>query len=138
MTYAPLGGPKTAKRQIQIRRFMTEQQKIIQSHSDPFLPNSDPEDTLNPPVAELSFKAAYVPEHELQPGDGILSSKVNLDEADRFIAALRLPKRMQSGQQLPKLRLFTYVDLEKFRVESNKLDRMRFAEAEDPPEDGAV
>jgi hypothetical protein len=140
MASSALGGPKTAKRTIQVRRFLTEQQKIRQSHSDPFLPNRDVAETLNPPLSKLSFKAPYVPESDSQPVDGILSSKVNLDEADRFIAALRLPKRQTSVtfiEPRQTIRVLTQVGLVTFRAESDKLDKMRIAESEDPPEDDA-
>jgi hypothetical protein len=142
MTYAPLAGPKTAKRQIQIRQYVTEQNKLSQRHSDPFALESEnaASPNLNPRVAKLSFKTTYTPETEEARVDEILSWKINLDEADRFIAALKIPsKRSSLAKGSPekgyKPKVFSLFDLSTFRAESERLKKLRLAEAEDPEED---
>jgi hypothetical protein len=141
MTYAPLAGPKTAKRKIQIRQYVTEQRKLLQRHSDPFVPEGEnvASPNLNPRVVKLSFKTRYIPDSEEVQVDEILSSKINLDEADKFIAALKIPTKRSPGKGTPERRykpkVFSLFDLSTFRKESERLEKLRLAEAEDPEED---
>jgi hypothetical protein len=136
-----LAGPNTAKRKIQLRQYVTEKSKRTQSHSDPFLPDdeNDSSPNLNPRMAKLSFTTAYVPEPDLCPTDEILSSRINLDEADRFIATLKMPSRRRPTRQTRdepyKPQFFAHLDLSAFGAVSERVERQRFAGAEDPDED---
>jgi hypothetical protein len=142
MRSARLAGPKTAKRKIQIRQYVTEQRKLSQRHSDPFAPESEntASPNLNPRVVKLSFKTVYIPEAEEARVDEILSSKINLDEADKFIAALKIPVKRScpvkgNPEKHYKPKVFSLFDLSTFRAESERLEKLRRAEAEDPEED---
>jgi hypothetical protein len=91
---------------------------------------------LNVRPMKLSFKARSVNEEESDPVDEILSKKINLDEADRFIAVLKMPTRRTSVKThaIVKPTALAPVDLSYFRQESERIERMRMAEADDPPE----
>jgi hypothetical protein len=137
-----MSGRTTAKRKIQIRKYVTQQSKNMQHHCDPFLPEDEDAfscNLLSPNSGQFSFGRAYVPDNESVPFDDILTSKINLDEADRFIAALRLPARKPAvklpADKLVKLRVITSVDLATFRAESEKLQEMKLADSQDPPEE---
>jgi hypothetical protein len=138
MTYSALGGKRTAKRRIQIRQYVSERAIQAQCQSDPFMPddeNLSSEYVLNCRPVKLSFQLSYVPETEGNRPDEILSSKINLDEADRFIAVLRIPSHSPSKRsQLVTPRVHTPVDLSSYRAECEKLEKLRLTEVEDPSE----
>jgi hypothetical protein len=132
-----LGGRRTAKPKIQIRQYLTQQSKKMQHHCDPFLPEDDDarsRNLLHPKIARFTFRTSCVPDNESAPFDDILTSKINPDEVNRFIAALRMPAGRPVAK-LFKLRVFTSAGLATFRAESEKLDQMKFADAQDPPEE---
>jgi len=142
MTYGALGGPKSAKRKIQIRQYVTEQSKKMHSFSDPFMPEDEDavsENLLNPPKGKFTFRTTYAPDSECDHMDDILSSKIDLDEADKFIASLKIPSKLQAPKAPTKKviqpRVFTHVDVSAFRAESEKLERLRLADSQDTEDD---
>jgi hypothetical protein len=68
---------------------------------------------------------------EPDPADEILSAKINLDEADRFIASLRMPNRRAPMRTQTTVipAVLAPVDLSHFRQESERIERLRMAEA---------
>jgi hypothetical protein len=92
---------------------------------------------LNVRPVKLSFKTEYVPDVETSTPDDILSRGINLDEADRFIASLRIPSRKtrtaQNAEWEPTYA--TAVDFSTFHAEAERLERLRFAGIQDPSED---
>jgi hypothetical protein len=136
-----LSGPKTAKRKIQLRQYVTEESKRTQGHSDPFLPEdeNDSPSNLNPQMKKLSFRTEHIPDLELQSTDEILSSGINLNEADRFIASLKMPSRRRRTNQARnepyKPRVFMQLDLSPFRTASEQYEHWQVAEADDPPDE---
>ena len=132
---AGIGGRNTAKRKIQIRKYIAEQFHAMRTYSDPFLHDeSEGEDTLKPRELKFSFKGHYKTESTdtSDDEDEILSSKVNLDEADRFIAALKLPKRKKQQQEAKqeKPAPFVPLDLTVFKEETEKLEKIRMRESQ--------
>jgi hypothetical protein len=139
MTYSPLGGRHTGKRRIQIRQFITERGLQSKRQSTPFAAEDENVPTsnlLNVRPMKLSFKTQFVIEAEPDPVDEILSSKINLDEADRFIAVLRMPTRRTPVRAHGPVKpaALAPVDLSSFREESERIERMRMAEVQDPSE----
>jgi hypothetical protein len=137
----PLAGPKTAKRKIQIREYVTNQRFAKQSQSNAFLPDceEETEQCNSPERVKYTFRLNYQPDLDSDDSDEILSSKVDLDEADRFIAALRIPGKRTSTptnvEKKSKHVVLSTVDLSAFRKESERLEELRLAQSEDPPEE---
>jgi hypothetical protein len=132
-----IGGRHTAKRRIQIRQFVAKCGVQSKRQSDPFVPDNEdlsPAEVLNVRPVKLSFKAGYAEDSDVDVSDEILSAKINLDEADRFIAVLRVPSVSHVFHPTVKPRLLTPVDLEMFRKQSEKLERLRWEQAEDSSE----
>jgi hypothetical protein len=147
MKVCRLGGPKTAKRKIQIRQYLTERQATA-SHSDPFLPQdeSDARDQLSPRIPRFRFTTQYVADETPEEIDEtpeeideILSKKVNLDDADRFVASLRIrPKRTRTPQPVQKAHKFKNIEtklLATARKELGVLAEIQMADCIDPSED---
>jgi hypothetical protein len=138
MTYRSLGGPKTAKRKIQIRRYITEHgMKHVQS--DPFLPDQGESDSNwpSPVPLKLTFKIADRTSHtEEKPSDDILSRRVDLDEADRFIAALRLPSGTAwvKEEKMTKTVLLSHTEITTFDETVAKLEKLRRSAVESSTE----
>jgi hypothetical protein len=132
-----LARPNTVKRKIQIREYVATQRRTA-AYSDPFAPQEelDPRSTLKArPVSFRFKKKGYQPEDDPDYPDEILTKKVDLDEADRFIAALKLPTKslVKDHPAKPlKPRLFTSSDLSLLHRESEKLEQARLALSEDP------
>jgi hypothetical protein len=92
---------------------------------------------LNVRPIKMSFKTECVPDVETSTSDDILSRGINLDEADRFIASLRIPSRktLTASNAAWEPTYVTSVDFSTFHAETEKLERLRFAGIKDPSED---
>lgn len=144
-----IGGPNTAKRRIQIRRYIQEKQTKNKCYSDPFDNTAKEEKNvdLNPKLKKISIKKKYQldSEQESESSDEILTGKINLDDADRFIASLKLPKKKSQNkiikkeqtkcEQVRAPKLIMPVDLEAFKKESEKLQKMIEADSQDKDEE---
>lgn len=132
-----LGGPKTAKRRIQIRKFIEEERRKYKRYSSPFVGDSSDSDmvlSLTPP--QSSFHACNImsdSENE-EDKDEILIKGINLDEADKFIASLKLPCRRNVKKNVEKIAehkkkkiipLYCQDDLEQFKKTCEKLNKIK-------------
>lgn len=150
MSKTILGGPNTAKRRIQIRQYIQDKQSKNKCLSDPFDNTAKEErDTeLNPKLKNLRLNKKYQidTESESESSDEILSGRINLDEADRFIASLKLPNKKKQkkiikkdrtstsdGVKIPKL--IMSIDMDAFKKESEKLQKMIEADSKDISEE---
>lgn len=133
-----LGGKDTAKRKIQIRKYLTA--KIAEScvWSDPFQEEPDDSPILKPRNVKFSFKTDYIPDESDSTEDEILK-QVDLDEADRFLAALKIPKNPSRTNYSPKV-VRNYAksataDLDEFRAQTERLEKARMKESIGDSED---
>ena len=144
--FGALGGPRTAKRKIQIRQYITEQNKAMQSYADPFVHDeNDGSQAWQVKPMSFSFKTDYIPDYgskeEPVISDGILSRKVDLDEADRFLAGLRLPRGKKQKKVVQEQKksspVITPMDLADFKTQNEKLEKVLRAETigESPEEE---
>ena len=140
-----LGGKNTAKRKIQIRRYIEERSKAMRQHSDPFVQDeNDGSQVLKVGSMKFSFKTDYIAsddsEFDDEPhDDGILTKKLDLNEADRFMASLRMPKaKKHSQQRLPPPAPVVTVDLDALRAQSEMVEKMIMAEAVEHEEEEEV
>ena len=136
----PLAGKNTAKRQIQIRRYMQRLYNTERTYSDPFAQDeNDDSQILRVGKVKYSFKTDYIADKESDDDqfdrDEILIAKESsLDEADRVIAALKIPRNKESvsirQQKVKKVKLEQAFDLlAEFKEQSKKLEELRRAEA---------
>ena len=144
-----IGGKNTAKRKINIRNYLKQQVNLRSSPSSPFLNGDSDEDissSSNDTTIELynsntkkkyssniDFEK-YLPKENL---DEILSPNVNLDQADRFIASLKLPKkRIQNLKSLPKKTkiLFSAEDFFQIKEKGDYIDQLMLLESQDHDE----
>lgn len=138
-----LGGKNTAKRKIQIRKYIEERSKAMRQHSDPFVQDeNDGSQVLKVGTMKFSFKTDYIAsddsEFEDEPqDDGILTKKLDLNEADRFMASLRMPKMKKHKQQRLPPPVVT-VDLDALRVQSEMVEKMIMAEAVEHEEEEEI
>lgn len=136
-----IGGVRTAKRKILLRKYLTEQMCQPRCYQSPFV-EDDEEDSKYPILNVTQPKKKYKEldieeeeeEEENEDDDEILRKKINLDEADRFIASLKLPgpKRMKEmlkkNEPSCKAVLTAPDDIEKFKIGFQKLKKMQMAE----------
>lgn len=131
-----LGSRHTAKRRIQIRKYLDQRYQHNREFSDPFAQeDNETTNVLKVDTVKYSFKTDYIPEKDSddeQDKDGILiiPNEDSLAEADRFIAALKIPKMKAAWSlQQPKLKRIrvapSYDLLKEFREESAKLEKMK-------------
>lgn len=135
----PLAGKNTAKRQIQIRKYLNELHKTERKYSDPFDPDeNDGSQILRVGKVKYSFKTDYIVDKEYSDNfdrDEILITKEDsLDEADRLIAALKIPRNRESAsirqQKMKKYKITNSCDLiQEFKEQSRKLEKLRMVEA---------
>lgn len=134
----PLAGKNTAKRRIQLRNFITDMSNAGKKYSDPFAQDeNDSSQVLRVKNVKYSFKTDYIPESsssDEEDRDGILRIKKKncLDEADRVIAALKLPKvqKAEKPPQPQRVKVTSAHDLvAEFREQSQKLEKMRMVQA---------
>ena len=130
-----VGGRNTAKRKIQVRKFVEERFNAVREYSNPFLSEEEDSECLRPRELKLSFKRDYVPDdsEESDSEDQILSRRVNLDEADRFIASLKMPKargKSAAGTAAPPVGLCLDIDMSKLERESERVRRLRLRESQ--------
>ena len=142
-----LGGKNTAKRKIQIRRYIEERSKAMRQHSDPFVQDeNDGSQVLKVGSMKFSFKTDYIASDDSEFDDeqhdyGILTKKLDLNEADRFMASLRMPKakaKKHSQQRLPPPAPVVTVDLDALRAQSEMVEKMIMAEAVEHEEEEEV
>ena len=91
------------------------------------------EQVLKPREMKFSFKHNYKPDdsEDSENDDEILSSKVNLDEADKFIASLKIPKVKKKEQKEERPAApFVPLDLTVFKEETEKLTKIRMRESQ--------
>jgi hypothetical protein len=140
MTVSHLAGPKTAKRKIQIRQYLADH-RSSSTHSDPFLPltDSDSQIILTPRLRKFSFQSRYFPDEPPEEVDEILSKKVDLDAADRFVASLRIntkgvpaPKHVQ---KISKLKAVEAKLLATAGMELENLSQIQLADCIEPSEE---
>ena len=130
-----LAGKNTAKRKIQIREYIEERSKAMRSHSDPFVCDENAgSHVMNLGPMKFSFRTDYIPDNSSDEDegdtDGILTRRMNLDEADRFLAALRMPKLSKAKNKPQTTKpLIIPVDLKALKEQSDKLEKLRMAEA---------
>ena len=131
-----IGGKNTAKRKIQVRQYVEEMSKSMRSHSDPFAQDdADEPDVLKPGTLKFSFKTDYIASsdsdlEENEEKDDILAKKLDLDEADRFMAALRMPKLRKSRESSNSVKpVVLPMDLSALKAESERIERLIMAEA---------
>lgn len=129
-----IGGRNTAKRKIQVRKFVSEQFRAVRSFSNPFLDDDNgAEDCLKPKESAITFGVGkYVPDdsEESESDDQILSKKVNLDEADRFMAALRLPRTRSREDKMRVAIPMEPLNLEKLEIGAEMMRKVRLRESQ--------
>lgn len=141
-----IGGENTAKRKILIREYMNEKRTLKYSKSNPFEEDDVSEDeNENGKTKDQKPKKAYIPEElpydKNENVDEILTKNINLDEADKFIASLKLPKKkkekntfIESKPSKQKHFYFAEFDFTRFQKESEKLQALYLAESQDKEE----
>ena len=138
-----IAGPNSAKRKIQIRQYIQDKQNKKKCFSDPFdntVEEGDSIKDLNPRLRKFNFTRKYKVEKEnndsSDDSDEILSGKINLDEADKFIASLKLPKKRKrksttNDKQFSSMKFISSTDFQTFKEESDKLMKLRIADSQD-------
>ena len=130
-----VGGRNTAKRKIQVRKFVEERFNAAREYSNPFMSEEEESECLRPRELKLSFKRDYTPDdsEESDSEDQILSKRVNLDEADRFIASLKMPKARTKGlatTPAPPVSLYLDIDMSKLEMEAERVRKLRLRESQ--------
>ncbi|KAK8885276.1 hypothetical protein M9Y10_040722 [Tritrichomonas musculus] len=135
MKKSKIGGKKSAKRKIQIRKFIESAIKL--SYSDPFIEDDSEVEQCAQffEPTKMSIRLRYVesnpePFDDVDP-DGILV-KPNLEEADKFISSLKLQKNVSPTQNNKPV--YKYVEkiskqeLDAFRNQCEFLSRLKMEE----------
>ena len=129
-----IGGRNTAKRKIQVRKFVAEQFHAVRSFSNPFLDEENSAgDCLKPKESAITFGVGkYEPDdsEESESDDQILSKKVNLDEADRFMASLRLPRARSREEKMHVAIPMEPLDLEKLEIGAEMMRKVQLRESQ--------
>lgn len=132
-----LAGKKTAKRRIQIREFITKQTNSKKVPSTPFIENEDENfEAMCPKPLNFTFKTDYIRDAESDDSDerdDILTARVNLDDADRFISALKIPRKRVATRSDRERRVaanarVTPLDLSAFKATSERVAKILAAE----------
>lgn len=137
-----IGGSKTAKRKILIREFFENKIIKMKKFSDPFEDGESDEAidesewNLKPLKINLKknhklFEKEEEQEEETQPSDDILLKNRDLDENDRFIASLNLPRIKTSVQKENSFKSSNFISdfnyketFEQFKTETERLKTM--------------